>query len=134
MTMKTKKALVWYGTFIVALVLNQTRAFADDITVKVVVLVLWIILGAVTYMYFKESEWDQLKKALIDKIINDQQETMYQVYYIQSDGSHDFLPEIRFTKKMAKEHFETFENIEDAINMIFKYGYVLAEFNDCTGE
>ena len=58
MTMKTKKALVWYGTFIVALVLNQTRAFADDITVKVVVLVLWIILGAVTYMYFKESEWD----------------------------------------------------------------------------
>ena len=42
-----------------------------------------------------------MKKALIDKIINDQQETMYQVYYIQSDGSHDFLPEIRFTKKMA---------------------------------
>lgn len=75
-----------------------------------------------------------MKKALIDKIINDQQETMYQVYYIQSDGSHDFLPEIRFTKKMAKEHFETFNDIEDAINMILKYGYVLAEFNDCTGE
>lgn len=75
-----------------------------------------------------------MKKASIDKIINDQQETMYQVYYIQNDGSHDFLPEVRFTKKMAKEHFETFENIEDAINMIFKYGYVLAEFNDCTGE
>ena len=75
-----------------------------------------------------------MKKALIDKIINDQQETMYQVYYVQSDGSHDFLPEVRFTNKMAKEHFETFENIEDAINMIFKYGYVLAEFNDCTGE
>lgn len=54
---------------------------------------------------------------------------MYQVYYVQTDGSYDFLPEVRFTKKMAKEHFETFDNIEDAINMIFKYDYVLAEFN-----
>lgn len=43
-----------------------------------------------------------MKKASIDKIINDQQETMYQVYYIQSDGSHDFLPEVRFTKKWQK--------------------------------
>ena len=58
MTMKTKKALVWYGTFIVALVLNQSKAFTEDIIVKIVVHVLWVILGAVTYMYFKESEWD----------------------------------------------------------------------------
>ena len=58
MTMKTKKALVWYGTFIVALVLNQSKSFADDIVVKVVVHALWIVLGAVTYMYFKESKWD----------------------------------------------------------------------------
>ena len=58
MTMKTKKALVWYGTFIVALVLNQTKSFADDIVVKVVVHALWILLGAITYMYFKESKWD----------------------------------------------------------------------------
>lgn len=58
MTMKTKKALVWYGTFIVALVLNQTKSFADDITVKVVVHGLWVVLGSVTYMYFKESKWD----------------------------------------------------------------------------
>ena len=58
MTMKTKKALVWYGIFIVALVLNQTKSFADDIVVKVVVHALWIVLGAVTYMYFKESKWD----------------------------------------------------------------------------
>nr|DAF30425.1 MAG TPA: hypothetical protein [Caudoviricetes sp.] len=87
------------------------------------------------YIYvLQRRRLGMMKKALIDKIINDQQETMYQVYYIQSDGSHDFLPEIRFTKKMAKEHFETFDNIEDAINMILKYGYVLAEFNDCTGE
>lgn len=58
MTMKTKKALVWYGIFITALILNQTKSFADDIIVKVVVHVLWVILGAVTYMYFKETKWD----------------------------------------------------------------------------
>lgn len=58
MTMKTKKALVWYGVFIIALVLNQTKSFADDIVIKVVVHTLWVILGAVTYMYFKESKWD----------------------------------------------------------------------------
>ena len=58
MKMKTKKALVWYGTFIVALVLNQTKAFTEDIIVKTVVHTLWVILGAVTYMYFKESEWN----------------------------------------------------------------------------
>lgn len=52
---------------------------------------------------------------------------------MQTDGSYDFLPEIKFTRKLAKEHFETFDNIEDAINMIFKYNYVIAEFNDCTG-
>lgn len=58
MKTKTKKALVWYGTFIVALVLNQSKSFADDITVKVVVHGLWVVLGAVTYMYFRESKWD----------------------------------------------------------------------------
>lgn len=58
MTTKTKKTLVWYGTFITALILNQTKSFADDITVKVVVHGLWVVLGAVTYMYFKESKWD----------------------------------------------------------------------------
>ena len=44
-----------------------------------------------------------MKKAVIDKIINDQQEIMYQVYYIQTDGSYDFLPEIEHTKKMTKK-------------------------------
>lgn len=58
MKTKTKKTLVWYGTFIVALVLNQSKSFADDIVVKVVVHALWIVLGAVTYMYFKESKWN----------------------------------------------------------------------------
>jgi hypothetical protein len=56
--MKTKKTLVWYGIFITALILNQTKSFADDIVVKIVVHALWILLGAITYMYFKESKWD----------------------------------------------------------------------------
>lgn len=58
MTTKTKKELVWYSIFIVALVLNQTKSFDDDITVKVAVYCLWVLLGAVTYMDFKESKWD----------------------------------------------------------------------------
>lgn len=58
MTMKTKKSLVWYGIFITALILNQTKSFADDITVKVVVHGLWVVLGAVTWVYFKETKWD----------------------------------------------------------------------------
>lgn len=58
MKTKTKKALVWYGIFIVALVLNQTKSFADDITVKVVVHGLWIALVAMTWVYFKETKWD----------------------------------------------------------------------------
>ena len=58
MTMKTKKALVWYGTFIIALVLNQTKSFADDIIVKIVVHALWVALVAMTWVYFKESKWD----------------------------------------------------------------------------
>ena len=58
MTTRLKKSLVWYGIFITALILNQTKSFADDITVKVVVHTLWIILGAITYMYFKEGDWE----------------------------------------------------------------------------
>ena len=58
MTMKTKKIVLWYAVFVLALVLNQTKSFADDITVKVVVHALWVILGAVTYVYFKEGDWE----------------------------------------------------------------------------
>ena len=58
MSWKCKKALVWYGIFIVALVLNQTKSFADDIVVKIVVHGLWIALVAMTWVYFKETKWD----------------------------------------------------------------------------
>jgi hypothetical protein len=68
MTSRFKKTLLWYGIFITALTLNQSKAFTEDFIVKIVV------------------------------------------------------------------HVETFNDIEDAINMILKYGYVLAEFDDCTGE
>lgn len=58
MTTRLKKSLVWYGIFITALTLNQTKSFADDIVVKVVVHALWVALVAMTWIYFKESEWD----------------------------------------------------------------------------
>lgn len=58
MTMKTKKIVLWYAVFVLALILNQTKSFADDITVKVVVHALWVMLGAVTYVYFKEGDWE----------------------------------------------------------------------------
>lgn len=58
MTIKTKKALVWYGIFITALILNQTKSFADDVAVKLVVHGLWVTLVVITWMYFKESKWD----------------------------------------------------------------------------
>ena len=58
MTMKTKKIVLWYAVFVLALILNQTKSFADNITVKVVVHALWVMLGAVTYVYFKEGDWE----------------------------------------------------------------------------
>ena len=58
MTMKTKTIVLWYAVFVLALILNQTKSFADDITVKVVVHALWVMLGAVTYVYFKEGDWE----------------------------------------------------------------------------
>lgn len=58
MTMKTKKALLWYGIFTTASILNQTESFKKDIVVTGVVYCLWAILIAVSYAYFKETEWE----------------------------------------------------------------------------
>lgn len=58
MKMKTKKALTWYGIFMTASILNQTESFKKDIIVTGVVYILWLILIAVTYMYFKETKWE----------------------------------------------------------------------------
>ena len=58
MTTKSKKTLLWYGIFITALTLNQSKAFTEDFIVKIFVHGLWIALVAVTYVYFKEKEWD----------------------------------------------------------------------------
>lgn len=71
-----------------------------------------------------------MRKAKIVKIINNENEIRFQVYYEQKDESFDFTPEIKWTKKLAKEHIESFDNLEEAINMIIKYGYVLSEFYD----
>ena len=58
MTIKTKKTMVWYGIFLIASVLNQTKSFKEDFVVTWVVYSLWIILTAVTYIYFKETKWE----------------------------------------------------------------------------
>nr|DAS40441.1 MAG TPA: hypothetical protein [Caudoviricetes sp.] len=58
MTTKTEKALTWYGIFMTASILNQTESFKKDIIVTGIVYILWLILIAVTYMYFKETKWE----------------------------------------------------------------------------
>ena len=70
----------------------------------------------------------RLKKAKIVKMINSENETRYKVYYIRENGDVDYTPEIKWTKKLAKNHIESFDNLEGAIQMIMKYGYVLSEF------
>ena len=71
-----------------------------------------------------------MKKAKVVKIINSENEIRFQVYYEQKDGSFDYTPKIKWTKKLAKKHIESFDNLEEAIQMIMKYGYVLSEFYD----
>lgn len=73
-----------------------------------------------------------MKTAKIVKMINSENETRYKVYYVRENGDVDFTPEIKWTKKLAKEHFESFGSLEEAVKMIMKYGYVLSEFNDET--
>lgn len=72
----------------------------------------------------------RLKKAKITKMKNSEDEIVYKVYYIRENGDVDYTPEIKWTKKLAKNHIESFDNLEEAVNMIMKYGYVLSEFYD----
>ena len=71
-----------------------------------------------------------MKKAKITKMKNSEDEIVYKVYYIRENGDVDYTPEIKWTKKLAKNHIESFDNLEEAVNMIMKYGYVLSEFYD----
>lgn len=59
MKTKTKKALLWYGIFTTASILNQTESFRKDAVVTGVVYCLWAILLTVSYLYFKETKWDE---------------------------------------------------------------------------
>lgn len=74
----------------------------------------------------------RLKKAKIVKMTNSENETRYKVYYIRENGDVDYTPEIKWTKKLAREHYESFDTLEEAVKMIMKYGYVLSEFSDET--
>ena len=58
MTTRLKKSLVWYGIFITALLLNQTKSFKEDFVVAGVVYCLWAVLLIITFMHFKETKWD----------------------------------------------------------------------------
>ena len=69
-----------------------------------------------------------MKKAKITKMINIEGETVYKVYYVKENGDIGYTPEIKWTKKLAKEHIESFDSVENAIKMVMKYRYVLSEF------
>lgn len=58
MKTKTKKILMWYGIFMTASILNQTKSFKEDFVVAGVVYCLWAVLLIITFMHFKESKWD----------------------------------------------------------------------------
>lgn len=65
-----KKMILWYTIFIAALVLNQTKAFSQDVLVKITTYGLWILLIFVTYVFYKEAEWEDWEKTKTVKIIN----------------------------------------------------------------
>lgn len=72
-----------------------------------------------------------MKKASISKFLNDEKEIVYQTYYIMDNGEYSFFPDLEFSGRMRKEHCLVFDNLENAINTILQYGYVLAGFDDC---
>ena len=53
-----KKMILWYGIFTTALILNQTKSFSQDFLVKAATYGLWILLGFVTYVFYKETKWE----------------------------------------------------------------------------
>ena len=65
-------------------------------------------------------------------MVNNEDEIVYIVYYIKENGDVDYTSEIKWTKKLAKEHIECFDSLENAIKMVMKYGYALADFYDET--
>ena len=58
MITKSKKTLLWYSIFALALRLNQSGAMKNDIKVLITSYGLWILLIILTWIYFKESKWD----------------------------------------------------------------------------
>ena len=55
MTTRFKKISLWYSIFILTLVLNQSNAARKDNVVITVIYGLWILLVAITWIYFKEG-------------------------------------------------------------------------------
>ena len=61
MTTRFKKISLWYSIFILTLVLNQSNAARKDNVVITVIYGLWILLVAITWIYFKEFITKQLR-------------------------------------------------------------------------
>lgn len=58
MTMKTKKIVLWYAVFVLALILNQSGAIQNDVKVIITSYGLWTLLMAITWIYFKNGRWE----------------------------------------------------------------------------
>jgi len=58
MTTRFKKISLWYSIFILTLVLNQSNAARKDNVVITVIYGLWILLVVITWIYFKEGDWE----------------------------------------------------------------------------
>lgn len=58
MTTKFKKITLWYSVFILAVILNQSSAARKDNIVMAVAYGLWILLITITFIYFKEGDWE----------------------------------------------------------------------------
>lgn len=78
-------------------------------------------------MYMKELK--TINKCQIDKIINDDGVVVYQIYY-WNEKEQDWTIDVPFnlTDKQKKNHFETTENLEEAVKLIIEYNCLITKF------
>lgn len=74
-----------------------------------------------------------MRKCEIDKIINDEGEVSYQIYYwSEEEQTWTLETPFKLSKTQKKNHFETTDSLEEAIKLIFDYSCVLVDFMDST--
>jgi hypothetical protein len=89
-------------------------------------------------MILKKKKVNMKKlKVQIDKIINEQGNISYQIYYYNKD-TNDFEIDYPFfnklTKKQQKNHIESGNNLDEVIKQILEYNCELVAFYDDTQE